>query len=125
MTCEQALADTARFALATARAHNCSATRGAKDYCPIITVGGSYPGWLSAMMRVRYPAIVDMAYAASAPTKFYAQEVDQYEYYTVVSRSAEKAVPGKCSLVRALRALSCPSWSSLRPSSSSGHPLSS
>jgi hypothetical protein len=55
MTAEQALADTAHFALATQRAHNCSATRGTPGYCPIVTVGGSYPGWLSAMMRLRYP----------------------------------------------------------------------
>ena len=51
--------------------------------CPVITIGGSYPGWLSAMMRLRYPAVVDAAYSASAPMKFYSHEVDQYEYYKV------------------------------------------
>ena len=29
-------------------------TAGTPGYCPVITVGGSYPGFLSAMMRVRY-----------------------------------------------------------------------
>ena len=53
MTAEQALADTVHFALATQRAHNCSDVRGSASYCPIVTVGGSYPGWLSAMMRLR------------------------------------------------------------------------
>ena len=41
----------------------------------MITFGGSYPGWMSAMMRLRYPAVVDAAYAASAPMRFYAQQV--------------------------------------------------
>lgn len=94
MTAEQALADTAHFALATQRKHNCSATRGTPGYCPIVTVGGSYPGWLSAMMRLRYPAVVDMAYSASAPTLMYAQQIDQYAYYKVIASSMEKSVAG-------------------------------
>ena len=55
------------------------------DYirCPVLTFGGSYPGFLSAMMRIRYPAVVDFAYAASAPINFYAQHVDEYAYYKV------------------------------------------
>lgn len=94
MTAEQALADTVHFALATQRAHNCSTVRGTATYCPIVTVGGSYPGWLSAMMRLRYPAVIDMAYSASAPTLMYAQQIDQYAYYTVIANSMEKSVPG-------------------------------
>lgn len=41
-------------------AANCTAERGQPGYCPVVTVGGSYPGFLSAMMRLRYPAVVDM-----------------------------------------------------------------
>jgi hypothetical protein len=79
--------------------YGCTA-RGTEGYCPVITVGGSYPGWLSAMARLRYPAVVDFAYSASAPMLFYAQEVDQYAYYKVVSDSAEKSVTGCSSAVK-------------------------
>lgn len=49
--------------------------------CPVITVGGSYPGFLSLAMRIVHPDIVDISYAASAPIGFYSQEVHQFEYY--------------------------------------------
>jgi len=62
----------------------------------VLTIGGSYPGWLSAMMRIRYPAVVDFSYSASAPMRFYSQEVDQYAYYGIISKSAED-VSGGCS----------------------------
>ena len=68
--------------------------------CPIITIGGSYPGWLSAMMRLRYPAVVDIAYSASAPMYFYTQEVDQFDYYELITQSAEKSVKDCSSSVR-------------------------
>ena len=41
----------------------------------MLVLGGSYPGFLAAMMRMRYPAVVDMAYASSAPLRFYSQEL--------------------------------------------------
>ena len=64
------------------KAYKCSGENG-EPRCPVITVGGSYPGWLSAMMRLRYPEVVDMAYAGSAPMLFYSQLVDQAAYYKV------------------------------------------
>ena len=69
-------------------------------YCPVIAIGGSYPGWLSAMMRFRYPAVVDIAYSASAPMTFYTQEVGQFEYYQLITESAEKSATGCASAVR-------------------------
>jgi hypothetical protein len=76
---------------------HCSRDRSSPDYCPVITVGGSYPGWLSAMARIMFPHIVDMAYAASAPMGFYAQQVDQFAYYDHITDVAEMMVPG-CAL---------------------------
>lgn len=93
LTTQQALADAAGLIRAKQAEFKCTA-RGTAGYCPVITVGGSYPGFLAAMMRLRYPAVVDIGYSASAPMKFYSQETDQYAYYKIISQSAEKASPG-------------------------------
>eukprot|EP00472_Partenskyella_glossopodia_P001309 CAMPEP_0197526400 /NCGR_PEP_ID=MMETSP1318-20131121/17701_1 /TAXON_ID=552666 /ORGANISM="Partenskyella glossopodia, Strain RCC365" /LENGTH=417 /DNA_ID=CAMNT_0043080549 /DNA_START=207 /DNA_END=1460 /DNA_ORIENTATION=- len=99
LTPQQALTDAAHFISAMRERYNCSGIKGSPR-CPVVTLGGSYPGWMSAMMRLRYPGVVDMAYAASAPMKFYAQEVDQYEYYKIITDVAEQAFPGCPSAVR-------------------------
>eukprot|EP00397_Hematodinium_sp_SG-2012_P021905 GEMP01022661.1.p1 GENE.GEMP01022661.1~~GEMP01022661.1.p1 ORF type:complete len:491 (+),score=110.04 GEMP01022661.1:149-1621(+) len=62
--------------------------------CVVMTIGGSYPGFLSAMMRLRYPHLVQLSYASSAPTRFYAQDVDTFAYYQKVTDAAEHVVPG-------------------------------
>jgi pimeloyl-ACP methyl ester carboxylesterase len=98
LTPQQALADMATLILATQSKYNCTAAH--KIRCPVVTIGGSYPGFLSAAMRLRYPAIVDMAYAASAPLLFYAQKIDQYAYYEVITKSAEKTAAGCADSVR-------------------------
>eukprot|EP00966_Prymnesium_polylepis_P148313 3426147-Prymnesium_polylepis.2 len=100
LTPQQALADAAALLVATRQAHRCTAP-GTAGYCPVITFGGSYPGWMSAMMRVRYPAVVDGAYSASAPMRFYAQQVSQYDYYRVVTHSAQRASSACPAAVRA------------------------
>ena len=100
LTPQQALADAAALLVATRQAHRCTAP-GTAGYCPVITFGGSYPGWMSAMMRVRYPAVVDGAYAASAPMRFYAQQVSQYDYYRVVTHSAQRVSSACPAAVRA------------------------
>ena len=74
MTSQEALADAAELIRSTQLARNCSVT-GTRGYCPVLVIGASYSGFLAAMMRMRYPAVVDMAYASSAPLKFYSQEV--------------------------------------------------
>ena len=58
------------------------------NYCPVITIGGSYPGFLSAMMRLNYPTVVDIAYASSAPLKLYehAPDFDTNGYYKYVTK---------------------------------------
>ena len=103
LTAEQALADAAAFITSKRKELKCSG-EGGEPRCPVITVGGSYPGWLSAMMRLRFPGVVDMAYAASAPMLFYSQLVDQYDYYRVVTESAERASPGCPAAVRSMLA---------------------
>ena len=100
---QQALADAAAFITGMRRAYNCTGMNG-QPRCPAITVGGSYPGWLSFAMRLRYPAVVDMAYAGSAPVRFYNLEVGQYDYYRVITDSAARANASCPDAVRSLLA---------------------
>ena len=90
MNTQEALADAAGLIRSIQSIRKCEA-RGMQGYCPVLVIGGSYPGFLAAMMRVRYPAVVDMAYASSAPLRFYSQEVSQYDYYAKVTESAKKS----------------------------------
>ncbi len=81
------------------KSNQTAATSGTTDqrsslYCPVVTVGGSYPGFLSAFARMLFPDIVDMAYAASAPMGFYAQETDRFAYYDHITVVAEDILPG-------------------------------
>lgn len=94
MNTQEALADAAELIRDAQKKRRCTEGRGTEFYCPVLVLGGSYPGFLAAMMRMRYPAVVDMAYASSAPLRFYSQEVSQYEYYAKVTESAERSVKG-------------------------------
>ena len=100
LTAEQALQDAMRLTQHFQESYGCSLDRMSPLYCPVVTIGGSYPGFLSAMARLRFPHVVDMAYAASAPMKFYAQQVDQYAYYHHITTVAEHTVPGCASSVQ-------------------------
>lgn len=51
LTPDQALRDAARFIQHKRRELGCSLHRSSRYYCPAITVGGSYPGFLSGLMR--------------------------------------------------------------------------
>ena len=95
MTSEQSMHDAVQL-LRHFQIHElgCSVDRTSVDYCPVITVGGSYPGFLSAMMRVVHPEVVDMSYAASAPMKFYSQNVLPNAYYDHITAVAESASEG-------------------------------
>ncbi len=68
--------------------------RSSVDYCPLVTIGASYPGFLSAMFRLLHSDVVDMAYASSAPLLMYAQVTDNREYYNIVTRVANRSSPG-------------------------------
>ena len=100
MTPDQALLDAINLIQAIREALGCSFDKSSKDYCPVITFGGSYPGFLSAMMRFRFPEIVDISYAASAPLDLYAQTVAPEAYFDKVTEVAELAVPGCADAVR-------------------------
>jgi hypothetical protein len=94
LTPQQAMADNVRLGRAFGKELGCSDDRDSSDYCPVITVGGSYPGFLSAMLRVAYPDYADMSYASSAPLKLYDQSTDQNVYYDIVSTLGRKGGGG-------------------------------
>ena len=58
----QAMADYAALIQSVREAHGC-------PDCPVLSFGGSYSGKLSAYLRLKYPTVVDIAHAASAPIK--------------------------------------------------------
>lgn len=99
-TSEQALHDAMYLLDNVKETLGCSMDRFSKAYCPVVTVGGSYPGWLSAMARLLFPQKVDMAYAASAPVNFYSQQVNQYDYYDLITQVAEDTFKGCSNAVR-------------------------
>lgn len=93
-TSKQALQDAMRLVKSYQSKLGCSDDKTSDAYCPVMTVGGSYPGWLSAMARLIFPETVDMAYSASAPMKFYSQEVGASDYYDHITKVADKTKPG-------------------------------
>ena len=68
--------------------------RSSVDYCPLVTIGASYSGFLSAMFRLLHSDVVYMAYASSALLLMYAQVTDNREYYNIVTRVANRSSPG-------------------------------
>jgi hypothetical protein len=99
-TPEQALHDAMHLLTHIQEKLGCSKDKFSSEYCPVITVGGSYPGWLSAMARVVFPYQVDMSYAGSAPMTFYSQQVDVSAYYNHITKVADKMLPGCADAVR-------------------------
>jgi Serine carboxypeptidase S28 len=94
LTPDQALEDFVRVIRHIQAEIGCSADRTSPEYCPVISVGASYPGFLSAMMRFVYPEVVDMSYASSAPLLLYAQARGTEVYFDYVTQVAETASPG-------------------------------
>lgn len=79
---------------------NCSPDRTSQKYCPIITVGASYPGFLSFLFRIVHGDFVDIAYASSAPLLMYAQVTSPNAYYDIVTSANDRIVPGCSNAVR-------------------------
>jgi len=93
MNPDQALADAINLVKNLQKEMKCT-ERGTSGYCPVVVVGGSYPGFLSFGARLRYPEVIDISYAASAPIQFYAQKVDTNAYYNLIADSAERSLAG-------------------------------
>lgn len=100
LTPEQAMADLIRLLRYKQHELHCSTDRSSPDYCPVITVGGSYPGFLSAMLRLVHPDVIDIAYAASAPLHMQAQQVNSWDYFEFVTKIADEASPGCASATK-------------------------
>lgn len=94
LTPAQAMQDFAEVIRFMQRQLGCSPHRSSKYYCPVMTIGGSYPGFLSALMRLVHDDVVDMAYAASAPLYLYSHGVDPGAYYEKVTDVADEISPG-------------------------------
>lgn len=103
LTTEQALYDAVALTRSIQRQLQCNMDdRTSPHYCPVIAVGGSYPGFMALTARLRFPHVVDIGYAASAPVNFYAQTVPQVAYFRHVSQVADLAVPGCKTAVRSI-----------------------
>lgn len=100
LTPEQAIADYLRLLEYVKEQLGCSSDRTSKKYCPVVTIGASYPGFLSTMMRLLHPDVVDIGYASSAPLHIYAQSVDQYAYYNKITAIAERSSAGCAEAVK-------------------------
>jgi hypothetical protein len=101
LTPQQAMADMVQLTKHFKEELGCSEyTRNSEKYCPVISVGGSYPGFLSAMFRLAYPDFVDISYASSAPLKLYDQSTKQDVYYDIVTQAAEHSSHGCANAVR-------------------------
>jgi pimeloyl-ACP methyl ester carboxylesterase len=98
-TVEQSLRDFLRIIQHKQKELGCG-KRGLSNYCPVITVGCSYPGFLSTLLRLRHPDVVDIGYAGSSPLYLYSHSVDAYAYYDKVTQVAEQDSPGCSDAVR-------------------------
>jgi hypothetical protein len=99
LTVPQALADMMYFIQYKATTDfGCKQSdKSSPDYCPIITIGGSYAGALAVWSRMVYPDIVDMVYTGSAPFLLYGQVPDPNVYYDSLTHAYEVTSPG-CSV---------------------------
>ena len=84
LSIEQAIAD---YALVI---QHIKAKLGATDN-PVIVLGGSYGGMLSAYFRFKYPNVVDAALAASAPIYLAAGLANNHSFWEVVTADFQAA----------------------------------
>mmetsp|Transcript_24688 Transcript_24688/g.53252 ORF Transcript_24688/g.53252 Transcript_24688/m.53252 type:complete len:407 (+) Transcript_24688:170-1390(+) len=95
LTPQQAMADHIQLTKSFKEELNClQYDKSSENYCPVVSVGGSYPGFLSAMFRLAYSNFIDISYASSAPLKLYDQTADQNVFYDIVTKAAERSSEG-------------------------------
>ena len=99
-TAHQAMKDHITIVKTYQEALGCSENKNSRHYCPVISVGGSYPGFLSAIMRLHYDDVIDIGYASSAPLWLYSMDADQFGYMEKVTNVTDKAAPGCANSVR-------------------------
>lgn len=93
LTIEQTLADYASLIVSLRSEYNAEAS-------PVIAIGGSLAGSLTYFLRYKYPSIVDMGLAASAPILGYPGLTSQYGWYRVATETLETQAPGCPEAVR-------------------------
>ena len=93
LSIEQALADYAALV-----EHIKSVRRAQRS--PVIAVGGSLAGSLSFWLRAKYPSLVQMALASSAPILGYPGHTSPYGWYEVATKAFEKQMSGCSNRVR-------------------------
>ena len=95
----QAIADALKFLQYKRRELGCG-PKGTPEYCPVMTIGGSYPGFLAALLRIDHPEAVDIGYASSAPLHLYSHDVDPGSYFEKITDVAEANAPGCAAAVK-------------------------
>jgi Serine carboxypeptidase S28 len=101
LTVENAVQDALLLLDVTRRQLKCSDDKASKDYCPTMTVGASYPGFLSALLRIVHPDRVDISYASSAPLNLYSLDVSSPNlYFDLVTRVADIVSSGCAKAVK-------------------------
>eukprot|EP00041_Stephanoeca_diplocostata_P030001 m.896930 g.896930 ORF g.896930 m.896930 type:complete len:509 (-) comp23669_c0_seq8:2147-3673(-) len=95
LSVEQALADYASIVTHVRQTYSAESS-------PVVAFGGSLAGTLSTFMRIKYPAIVDIAWASSTPLLGYAgiKGINQYSWRKQVTDNFEELAPGCPDIVR-------------------------
>lgn len=83
LTPDQALADAVNLIQYTRDELGCHTDPTSPKYCPVITFGGSYPGFLSFALRFRYGDYIDAAYASSAPLHLVSHGLERTRFVTM------------------------------------------
>ncbi|PAA86324.1 hypothetical protein BOX15_Mlig015001g5, partial [Macrostomum lignano] len=109
LTAEQALADFAYFLTNLKYLE----PRLVAKRSPVIAIGGSYGGMLSAWMRQKYPHLVQGALASSAPVLQFINVTSCYAFSAAVSNAFTRASPNCSANIRK-------SWSAIDRTAASG-----